>query len=451
MSSTSQKENDINFGDKRLSKRYKKITEKLLEQPTSSIPATFKNWHQTKAAYRFFSNPKVTFEKILESQYTQSTQNIQNIEQEKDILIIQDTTHLNYNGHENKKELCATHSYVSKGLHLHPSVAMTPDKINIGLVDITIWTKEKNDNSKSNHEKKKRPIEEKASYRWIKSLKKTKELAKKFPDKMIFNIADREGDIYDLFLEGLEKSTENSFFIVRSAQNRLTKTNERKLKETMENAPQVGEASFKYQNKTVKQIIKAESIELDSPKHRPHLSPLKLNVVLAQEQKPYKAQAPIEWLILTNYPIKTADDAKKILHYYTKRWEIETFFKVLKSGCKVEEIRLEKLERLEKALSLYIAIACKIMFIVNLGRIYPDISCEMVFSDFEWKSVYLAINRTKIPPSPPSLKEIIICIAQLGGYLNRKSDPPPGPKAMWIGLQQMRFLAMGFELSSIYG
>ena len=185
MNNINQQENDIDFGDKRLSRRYKKIAEGLLKQPTSSIPATFKNWHQTKAVYRFFDNPKVTVEKLLENQYAQTIQHIQNIE--KDILIIQDTTLLNYSGHENKKELCSTHSYVSKGLHLHPS------RINIGLVDITIWTKEKNDNSKSPYQMKKRPIEEKASYRWIKSLKKTKELAKKCPNKMIFNITDREG------------------------------------------------------------------------------------------------------------------------------------------------------------------------------------------------------------------------------------------------------------------
>ena len=116
----------INLGDKRLNDRYKKMEAASFKQPSQSIPATFQNWHQAKAVYRFFDNPKVTHKKLIDHQYQQTKSHIQQLEKGEDILIIQDTTHLNYGGHQNKKELFSTHSYVKKGLKLHPSIALTP-------------------------------------------------------------------------------------------------------------------------------------------------------------------------------------------------------------------------------------------------------------------------------------------------------------------------------------
>ena len=172
-----------------------------------------------------------------------------------------------------------------------------------------------------------------------------------------------------------------------------------------------------------------------------------LYLVHAKENHVPKGQVPIEWLLLTNKPIQSFEEAKQILIYYTLRWEIEIFFKVLKSGCKVEEIRLEKMDRLLPSLALYMAVSCRIMFLLKVDNLYPNISCELIFTHFEWKSVYMAINKQRVPEAPPPLREIIICIAKLGGYLNRTNDPPPGPKAMWIGIQKMHMLALGFELS----
>ena len=93
----------INLGDKRLNKRYEKIVEASLKQPSQSIPGIFPNWHQVKAVYRFFDNPKVTERKLIDHQYKQTISHIKNLEKEEDILVLQDTTHLNYEGHTNKK------------------------------------------------------------------------------------------------------------------------------------------------------------------------------------------------------------------------------------------------------------------------------------------------------------------------------------------------------------
>jgi len=388
---------------------------------------------------------------LIEHQYKQTISHIKNVEKGEDILVLQDTTHLNYAGHQNKKELFSTKPYVKKGLNIHPSIAVTSSRINLGLLHANMWTGEKEKKKMSSWERSSRPVEEKKSYKWLQSFHMTQKVAQEITEKTFFNISDREGDMYDLFLEATKKNIRNLFFIVRSSVNRVVTEKEGKLRQAINNSKKIGEIVFEYKRRNkkrlVKQGIKVKKIELDSPTRRPHLDKVAVWAIQAQEKNPPKGKAPIQWLILTDYPVNSLEDAKKILYYYTLRWDIEIFFKVLKSGCEVEEVRLETLDRLKPCLAFYMSIACRVMFLLKIGKTYPDLPCDILFSSPEWQVVYIFIHRKKPPKEPPSLDEIILCIAQLGGYLNRKNDPAPGPKVMWIGIQKMHMMALGFELS----
>ena len=193
------KQPKVNLGDKRLNRRYEKILEEFVKQPMESIPATFRNWHQLKAVYRFFANPKVTKEKLVAHQFEQTINNINSLEDDvKDILLIQDTTHLNYQS-QKTKELNPTHSQVAKGLYLHPTIAITPCKINLGLVAAKMWTGKPLTEKENLTHRSKRPITQKESYKWIESFQQSEEIAKKCPHKTLFNISDREADIWTFF------------------------------------------------------------------------------------------------------------------------------------------------------------------------------------------------------------------------------------------------------------
>jgi Transposase Tn5 dimerisation domain len=148
-------------------------------------------------------------------------------------------------------------------------------------------------------------------------------------------------------------------------------------------------------------------------------------------------EAPVEWLLLSSQPVTTLADAVEIVKWYLCRWEVEVYFRIYKSGCRVERLQLEISEHLEPALALYMIIAWRIQSIVMLGRAYPDLPCDVVFDDLEWRTAFV-IRHHRPPTTPPSLADMITIIASFGGYLARKSDPPPGPKAIWIGLQRLR-------------
>lgn len=133
------------------------------------------------------------------------------------------------------------------------------------------------------------------------------------------------------------------------------------------------------------------------------------------------------------------------MDYYLCRWQIEVYFKVLKSGCQIEKLQLEHIDRILRCLAIYMILAWRILFATLLGRVVPNIPCDTMFSDSEWRSVYTVVHKKPSPQVAPGLNEFMKCVAQLGGFLNRKGDGEPGVKTIWIGLQRMRDFAAGWE------
>ena len=132
--------------------------------------------------------------------------------------------------------------------------------------------------------------------------------------------------------------------------------------------------------------------------------------------------------------------------FYQARWGVEVFFRVLKSGCRVEERRFEHIDRFLSCLAVYLIVAWRTLYVCRLGRGCPDISCDAVFEPAEWKSVWTVVHQTTPPGQPPLLGEIVQLVAQLGGYVKRKRSDPPGPQTTWIGLQRMHDFALSWKL-----
>ncbi|HEY7616059.1 MAG TPA: IS4 family transposase, partial [Terriglobales bacterium] len=120
-------------------------------------------------------------------------------------------------------------------------------------------------------------------------------------------------------------------------------------------------------------------------------------------------------------------------------------FRTLKMGCRVEERLFEHIDRLLTCLAVYLIVAWRTLYVCRLGRSYPEISCEAVFEPAEWKAVYQVVNRKAPPSKPPGLAEMLRFVGQLGGYVNRKRDDPPGPQTIWIGLQRMHDMALCWQ------
>ena len=175
------------------------------------------------------------------------------------------------------------------------------------------------------------------------------------------------------------------------------------------------------------------------------LPDLEVNAVLVTERDPPPGAEPVEWLLLTDLPIDTVADVLRVIDYYVCRWQIEIYNRVLKSGCKVEGSQLETAERFEPYLALCMIVAWRVMHVMMLGRDCPDLPCDIALDEDEWQAVYATVTRQPPPPKPPTMQTMVRLIGSLGGWLGRKCDGEPGPKAMWVGMQRMTDLASGWR------
>lgn len=437
----------IDLGDKRLDNRATVILNSLLDKPGLSIPAACNGWDETIAAYRFFDNSKTTPEKIL-SPHIEST--ITRARAHKEILCLQDTSEIDFTS-KPKTEGLGPLSYEKQiGFYIHPTLITTPDRIPLGIIDSHNWVRDEENFGKAK-ERKNIPIEEKESIRWINGYQNIAKFAQALPDSKVTYVADREADIYELFLEREKISKENKIapeLLVRSQHNRVLDNNQ-KIKDRLKQAQVLGEIQFDLppgrgrKARTVTQEVKAIRVELKAPYRKDRiLDKVEITAVYTYEKNTPEGEEPIEWILLTSNNVKTFEEACTIVTNYLARWDIEIFFKVLKSGCKIEELQLETFERLENSITLFMIVAWRIMFLMKLGRECPDLPCSMVFEKGEWEAAYIVYKKSTPPENPPSLNEMIKMVASFGGYIGRKGDGPPGPKVLWIGLQRVKDFAL---------
>ena len=440
----------MDLGDIRLNRRAISIVETLGLAPGRTIPQTFQSWGDTKACYNFFSNDLVSEKKIIAPHIEQT---IARMKEYPIVLLPNDTSELDYNSKnamEGKERITNT----KKGLWLHPTIAVTPERVMLGIVDVNFWQRKLEVNPEGSQQDKV-PIEDKESYRWLQSYRRACEIAKDMPGTKLINIADREGDIIELFDEVTKqkKSGGAADIIVRAQYDRLLakekKGEQNKLRQKLKEAQSLGEIEFyvppteKRGGRKVKQQLKGLTVSMKPGNKKVSV---KINVVMAIEEHPPVGEDALMWILITSLPVDTFEDVVKVISYYLCRWEVETFFKVLKSGCKIEERQLQTADRMKALITIFMVLAWRVMFTMMMGRVHGEMSCDVVFDEAEWKSVYKILNRKEgLPVKAPSLAEFIVMIVILGWYVNRKSEGPPGVKVIWKGMARMVDFALAWE------
>lgn len=444
-----QEMSSANFGDKRLRRRAGVVLSSLARDPEGSVPSAFESWGETQAAYRLFSNERVTAERVLEP-HRDAT--LERMKQYPLVLCPQDTSELDFTSKPQIQGLGPLNYKKSVGLYIHPTLAITPDRLCLGVLDQWSWSRDAEDHGgKTRQHRLKRAIEEKESFRWLEGYRRVCDLQSVLPQTRLVYMADRDSDLFELFEEG---QTGEAAWLIRSSQDRKL-TDGRHLWQALRESEVVRTLEFDLpaapgrRARHVVQTLRTARLQLKPPYRAGRKLPaLEVTAVLAWEESPPEGVEPIQWLLLTNLPVASGKEAEEKVQWYLCRWQIEVYFRILKSGCKVEQLQLQTRDRLEVALAFYMIIAWRVLYLVLLGRTEPELSCEAVFAPQEWKAVLMVLEKKRKPPrDAPLLGEFLSKMARLGGYLARKGDGPPGPKAIWIGLQRTRDFV--FALDSV--
>lgn len=454
---------NVDLGDERLNKRLGRVIEELGGNPNLSIPGATHSRAEMEAAYRFFDNDKVSPQKILQPHFDAT---LERIAQCDFVLLVQDTTELDLTRpHQEVKGAGPIDAGARRGVFFHPLMAFDSDGLPLGTVWQTNWARQKVETDLSRKEKKLKririPIEEKESIRWVDGLRAAREVAEACPQTTCVCVGDSEADIYELFSEPRSTKAGQVHLIVRACQVRSTI--ESNWLEDVRATPclyqcmvdvsarkaQIAATKNNRQQSRGARVaeveVRAATVTLKAPPRFDRRLPnVTVQVVLVEETNPPNDCVPIQWLLITSLPVEDSDQVKAIVQSYSVRWQIEIFFRTIKSGCRVENRQFETLDRMMNCVALYSIIGWRIMYLCRLGRQCPDLSCEVVFEPCEWKSVYMAVKRTDPPATPLRLNEVIRMIASLGGYVNRKSTSP-GPQTLWIGLQRVHDLSTAWN------
>ena len=436
----------IDLGDKRLNKRSTAIIESLAANPEASINAACEGWSDTLAAYRFFNNGAVSPDQILKP-HCEATQ--RRMREQPVVLITQDTTELDYTKHPPRDARCLNEES-RFGLFLHAHLAVTPDKLCLGVVGTEYFDRAPETLGQA-EERRTWPIEEKESFRWLKGYRLACRLATECPETRIVSIADCEADIYDIFVDAQQPEGVRADYIIRAQENRSTLERDLeagprvycKVRDEVANSKLLTTRTIEL-NQTPKRAarsatleIRAITVQVKPPHARAYLPPVTHNVVLVTEVGGPGDGTDVSWLLLTTLPIETVEDVLRIIDYYVARWAVEVYFRTLKTGCRVEEIQLETTHRLKNCLAFYQIIAWRVLHLTYLNRTSPKLPCTAVFTSSEWKSVWRVVTKQPLPKKLPLLSEIMKLLTQLGGYNNRATENPAGPQPIWIGVRRM--------------
>jgi len=432
------------FGDKRLGTRLARILEQLSGNPAASISAACKDPYQAKAVYRFVGNDDVTVEAVTSITRNVTIENI-NAAKPSVLLIPQDTTEVNYSDLKATSGLGTIGSKkTSLGIHVHTAVAISEEGEMFGLLAQKIWVRPPEDFGKSDASRKGLPIEEKESYKWLETLDK---VGTSFPEgTKVVHVCDREGDIFELFCKA---NNDGANYLCRRFQNRSIEEENglSKLDDMIDASPVAGKITVQVpRDSHTNRKARIAEVEIKYGKCKIKKPPalagnkelpesVKIYFVTVNETDPPEGQERLFWQLITNVPMETFEDAVTLVQWYTQRWKIETFHRTLKSGCKVEELQSGSAEKLMKLISIYSILALQIMLLSYIARTHPDKSCEICFTEEEWKVLYRVANQTrKLPDKPPTIHEAVVMIAKMGGFLARKSDGFPGVTTVWRGL-----------------
>ena len=441
----SQEMAGVELGDKRLNRRAVETVVKLSKRPSGSIPQGCDEWADTKATYELFKNEKVTAEKLRQPHQARTWERVA---QHECVLAVQDTSYLDYTHYEKMEGIGPIGSEAQKvrGVVMHSTLAVTAEGIALGHIHQMLWVRSEGEKKLSAAEKKKRPIEEKESYKWIESLQAIHPHCP--PGSQVVSVCDAESDVYELLVEA-EKL--GAAYLIRAGQDRQVSDPEVRtlrpaLLKCLPKAQLTIEVSAK-QNEPKRQArvsLRYRKLKLKAP-YRPQqpdrnsLPTVTVYAILVREDNPPEGMTPVEWLLLTNVPVNQVEDALERIEWYCQRWQIEIFHKILKSGCRIEHRRLKNFDRLQPCIALFSIIAWRIHWLTNVQRLDPLAACTTVLADHEWRALYaLATRLTTEPSDVPTVKQVVIWLAQLGGFLNRKGDGQPGVTVIWRGWQRFQ-------------
>lgn len=446
------------MGDVRLQRRLVEVASCIRKNPRGTLPQAITNAMDLKAAYRLLGKPKVTHERILEPHVNATWERCR---EAGDYLIIEDTTALSFTQRDGVEGLGPLTGESSQGLLAHTSLAARigqwsddgqPAVTLAGVFGQQTWAREEPEGSRAERKRAKR-IEKRVkgktgeSWRWGRALVE----AGRPPEDVRWTlVADRECDIFEV----VERCNEaGQDWVIRAAQARRTTSSMGNVFETVAEAPVQGRYTLELRARPgvaarkARVEVRAVETEIVPPRGLPGThTPQATTVVEVREiDPPEDVEEPVHWVLLTSWPCDSFAQTRPVIGAYATRWLIEEYHKVLKTGTHIEDSQLSKADSIQALLAIHTPIAADLLELKLLARTQPDEPVDQALLQPE--ALAILEKMAGKPKEGWTNATTLRAIARMGGYLDRKSDGPPGWLTIWRGWLQLMLLLDGYLIA----
>ncbi len=437
------------LGDQRRTERLVKIATNLVQSPGGTLPQAFPGWSELKAAYRFFNQPKVTFEQIQRPHWQRTRAACQ---APGEYLLIEDTSELDYTDHPATAEMGSIGDGRGRGLLLHTTLAVRlegwdgedrPQGIVLGVMAQQCW---------SRWGRPQRPGETRCqllrrareSQRWAAVLE---EGGPPVGSTWIY-IADRESDFYEPIERSRRSGTD---FVIRAFHDRVLSGGQGHLKAAVAQAPVCGRLTVEVRARagraarTAQVEVRTCRLDLNGPWRPGGKQPdFAVNVVEVREVAVPAGVEPLHWLLLTSLPCGSWAEVRRVVRRYTMRWCVEEYHKALKSGAGVEDSQMERAYRIESLVAVLGIVAVRLLNTKWLARTRPDEPVDAKV--FGPELLGLLAAKFGPPEGGWTHRTVLVAVARVGGFLARRSDGWPGWQTIWRGWNRLMWMCHGLEI-----
>jgi hypothetical protein len=432
--------------DKRLPARLACILETFAERPSDAIPQAAGSWGQAKGIYRFLANQRVRSEAL---QQGLSSDTARQCLEPPTVLVVQDTTSLNLTGCHVLPELGPIGSgNLAQGVLLHSTLALTEQGEVLGVLGLQTWARPAGNAPGP---------EAKESGTWLCGIDQARQVVWETawaagaaaPPRLMHRM-DREGDVYEV-LQWVEEVGDSA--IIRCVQNRRGEEPLRLAHAAVRAQPVLSRVTIPVprshgkpaRTATVEMRTLTTTLRPDRAKY-PHAGPLTWALGEVWEPNPAPEHEARHWLLWTREPAMTHEEVQEVVRKYPCRWPIEEYHLTLKSGCRIEALRLESWDGLAKAIVMYTSVAARIVALRDRARQEPDAPATVLLSEDECAVLVAKFGKGQ-EGVRLTLGQAVLWIGRLGGHLNRRRDGMPGVRTLWRGLRDLTLLVEGWHVA----
>jgi len=470
----------IDLGDRRRTRRLVQCLEAMAEQPGKSIPGAFDGWAETKAFYRLIDCEQLTDEAIFTA-HRQACLRRAAASDDSVFLAVQDTTSANFTSHEKLEgQGPISNSEHASGLLLHSTLLIGGHSAETyGLLGSKIYTRRADKRSQQPAGKRNRePIEKKESYRWLESfelarsgqvdLQKLRQASQEPGSATgrpatVISVGDREADIYELLLEAKALREQGVGLLVRSQHNRELEEEEQRLWEQLAKSRCQGKLTVSVPEQKRRNRLREVPLEvrfreasIQAPAHKSKYLGLteSVNLWAVEVREPGGKKEGICWRLVSTFPVESVEQARQVCRWYSHRWQIEEFHRVLKTGCRVEGRRFQTMDRMRPMIAIDMVIACLILNLRQASRSRPEAPATQWLGRDEVNALVIYYKHkhkrkkkliADLDPVHLGIGTAVRLIAQIGGHLGRKGDGPPGAEVLWRGLCELHTITSAYQ------